>query len=197
VLDNRSSVEANVFFDTTFNRGVGIQALAFDGGASPVISEFTGDQAGDATGIRVVYSRRLSGRMTASGGYSFGTGQSISPDGITNPGELFRNDVFHTLYGQFEAEIGTGTSVKTVFRISPQATVFAIDPFRGRLAIYDPSLSILVTQNLPTLGLPFQAEAVVDARNLLDFHTSAISEVGSLRLNGQRRMLRGSILVRF
>lgn len=197
VLDNRSSIEANVFFDTTLNRGVGIQTFAFDGSASPALSEFTGNQAGDATGIRVVYSRRISGRMTASGGYSFGTGQSLSAEGVTNPGELFKSDVFHTLYGQFDADLGTGTTVRTVFRLSPQATVFAIDPFRGRLAIYDPSLSILVTQSLPTMGLPFQAEAVVDARNLLDFHAGAISEAGSLRLNGQRRTLRGGILVRF
>ena len=197
VLDNRSSIEANAFFDTTLNRGVGIQAVAFEGGSSQAMSEFTGNQTGGATGVRIVYSRRLSGRLSASGGYSFGTGQSLSSEGISNPGELFKNDVFHTLYGQFEADLSTGTNVRTIFRLSPQATVFAIDPFRGRLAIYDPSLSILVTQNLPTLGLPFQAEAVVDARNLLDFHAGAISEEGSLRLHGQRRSLRGGILVRF
>ena len=33
-------------------------------------------------------------------------------------------------------------------RFSPNATVFAIDPFAGRLGVYDPSLSIQVTQDL-------------------------------------------------
>ena len=55
--------------------------------------------------------------------------------------------------GQLNANLRNGTKVKTIFRLSPQATVFAIDPFQGRLAIYDPSLSILVTQPLPNLGV--------------------------------------------
>jgi hypothetical protein len=87
--------------------------------------------------------------------------------------------------------------VKTVFRLSPQATVFAVDPFHGRLAIYDPSLSVLVTQSLPNLGLPFHAEAMFDARNLFDFQTGVMGDDGSLRINSHRRALRGSILVRF
>ena len=70
-------------------------------------------------------------------------------------------------------------------------TVFAIDPFKGRLAIYDPGLSIFVTQSLPNLGLPFHAEAILDARNLFDFQTSVSGEFGSLRTNVQARMLRG------
>ncbi len=91
----------------------------------------------------------------------------------------------------------TGTQVKTIFRLSPQATVFAIDPFQGRLAIYDPSLSVLVTQSLPNLGLPIRAEAIVDARNLFDFQTNVSNEEGTLQLNSQRRTFRGGILVRF
>jgi hypothetical protein len=75
--------------------------------------------------------------------------------------------------------------------------VFAIDPFQGRLAIYDPSLSILVTQNLPTMGLPFHAEAMVDARNLFGFSTGVAGDDGLIKLNGQGRALRGGILVRF
>jgi hypothetical protein len=197
VLDNRSSVEANVFFDTTFNRGIGLTSLPFDSLDQAGFQEFTANQQGNAQGLRVVYSRRLSGRFSAAAGYSFGVGQKLSDDGISNPAELFQNDVFQTFFGQFEADLRTGTNVKTVFRLSPQATVFAIDPFQGRLAIYDPSLSVLVTQNLPTLGLPFHAEAIVDARNLFGFNTGAIGEDGSLRMNHQRRALRGGILVRF
>jgi hypothetical protein len=58
-------------------------------------------------------------------------------------------------------------------------------------------LSVLVTQNLPTLGLPFHAQAVVDARNIFDFQTGVGGEDGVLRLNGQGRTLKGSIQVRF
>lgn len=197
VLDNSSSIEANAFFDTTLGRGVGLTNLPFDAVAGEEFSEFVGNQQGRALGLRVVYSRRLNGYFSTSAGYSFGRGQKLSEAAITNPAELFQNDFFQSFFGQFEADLKTGTNVKTIFRLSPQATVFAVDPFQGRLAIYDPSLSILVTQNLPTLGLPFDAQAMVDARNLFDFQHGVAGEDGSLLINSQRRALRGSILVRF
>jgi hypothetical protein len=55
----------------------------------------------------------------------------------------------------------------------------------------------MVTQSLPTLGLPFRAKAVLDARNLFDFQTGVDGEEGSLKLNSGRRMLRGGISLRF
>lgn len=197
VLDNRSSVEANVFFDTTLNRGVGLTGIPVDSLDVAGFQEITGNQQGGAQGLRLVYTRRLNGNFTAAAGYSVGLGQKLSDEGISNPAELFQNDVFQTFFGQFEADLRTGTSVKTIFRLSPQATVFAVDPFQGRLAIYDPSLSVLVTQSLPTLGLPFHAEAVVDARNLLGFTSGVSGDEGTLRLNNQQRAFRGGILVRF
>jgi len=197
VLDNKSSVEANVFFDTAAGRGVGLASLPFDSPAAGDFSEFVGNQQGKAQGLRVVYNRRLNGLVSTAAGYSLGSGQKLSSQGITDPAELFQKDFFQSFFGQVEADLLSGTSVKTIFRFSPKATVFAIDPFQGRLAIYDPSLSILVTQDLPTLGLPFRAQAVVDARNLFDFQTGVTGEEGTLHLNSQRRALRGSILVRF
>lgn len=196
VLDNDSSVEANVFFDTTLGRGIGMTSIPFDS-LSGEFSEFVGNQQGNAQGMRVVYTRRLGGYFSTSAGYSFGSGQKLTEAAFTNPAELFQTGFFQSFFGQFEADLKTGTSVKTIFRLSPQATVFAIDPFQGRLAIYDPSLSVLVTQNLPTLGLPFHAEAIVDARNVFNFQNGILGEKGELRLHGQRRALRGGILVRF
>lgn len=196
ILDNKSSVEANAFFDTAFGRGVGLMRLPFDSG-SEELNNFVADQQGNSQGIRIVYSRRLNSRFSTSAGYSFGSGQKISEKAITNPAEVFENDFFQSFYGQLNADLKTGTNIKTIFRLSPQATVFAVDPFQGRLAIYDPGLSILVTQALPTLGLPFRAEAVMDARNLFDFQTGVSGEEGSLKLNSQGRILRGGILVRF
>jgi hypothetical protein len=135
--------------------------------------------------------------LNAAAGYSFGRGQRLSSGIPADPSRIFESGLFHSLFGQLTADFGTGTNVRTVFRLSSQATVFAIDPFQGRLAIYDPSLSILVTQNLPTLGLPFHAQAIVDARNLFDFQTGLFGDEGGLRVNSQRRALRGGILVRF
>lgn len=197
VLDDRSSIEAQAFLDTTLSRGVGLTSIPIDALDTAGFEEITGNQHGGAQGLRLVYSRRLGGTFSAAAGYSFGLGQKLSNEGLTNPAALFETGVFQSFFGQFEADLRTGTSVRTIFRLSPQATIFAIDPFQGRLAIYDPGLSILVTQNLPTLGLPFHAEAIVDARNLFGFSTSISGEEGVLKLSGQQRALRGGILVRF
>jgi hypothetical protein len=182
--------------DTTMGRGVGINAFAFDTLDGDGFSEFVANQQGSAQGVRVVYTRRLNGILTTSAGYSFGSGQALSGS-ISDPAHLFETDFFQSFFGQIAAELKTGTSLRTIYRLSPQATVFAIDPFRGSLAIYDPGVSVYVTQSLPSFGLPLRAEAIVDARNIFDFQSGIVGDEGSLRLSAQRRMLRGGIQVRF
>jgi hypothetical protein len=197
ILDNSSTIEGNIFLDTTLSRGVGLNALPFDTLGGDEFEQFAVNQQGRARGARIVYNRRLSGIFSTAAGYAFGSGQHLSAEAITNPSNAFENAWFHTFFGQLSADLRTGTSVRTVFRFSPDATVFAIDPFKGRLAIYDPGLSILVTQSLPTLGLPFRAQAIVDARNVFGFQQVLNGEEGSIRLAGQGRTLRGGIRVRF
>ena len=197
ILDNRSNIEAGAFFDTSLGRGVGINALPFDVLGVTEFSDFVAEQSGRARGVRVVYNRKISSVISAAAGYSFGSGQRLSADGLTDPTELFDESIFQSFFGQVSADLKSGTSVQTIFRLSPNATVFAIDPFKGRLAIYDPGLSVLVTQRLPRLGMPFKAQAMVDARNIFDFQTGLTGEDGSIRLSGQGRTLRGGILVRF
>lgn len=195
ILDRRSSVEANVFVDLTAARGVGLVNLPV-GFLNSDDQSFVANQQGRTNGARVVYARRLNGIFSTAAGYAFGRGQRLNP-APTGPANMFENSFFQTFFGQFAADFLSGTNVKTVFRLSPQATVFAIDPFQGRLAIYDPSLSVVVTQTLPTMGLPIRAEAVIDARNLLDYQTSANGDEGNFRVLSQRRVLRGGIKVRF
>ncbi len=198
-LDNRSSVEATAFLDMTSGRGVGLFASplsAFSGNTSAALSSVA-NQQGSARGLRVVYSRRLNHVWSASAGYSFGRGQKLSPRGITNPAEVFDGGYFQTMAVQLAGDWSRGTHVQTVFRFSPEATVFAIDPFAGRLAVYDPSLSIQVTQDLPTFGLPVRAQAVIDARNLLDIHARTSDGATRLQIGPNGRALRGGILLRF
>jgi hypothetical protein len=134
---------------------------------------------------------------TASAGYSFGQGQRLSASGFSNPNDMFRSSFFQTAALQLDAGFRTGTQVRTVLRFSPEATVFAIDPFAGRLGVYDPSLSIQVTQELPSFGLPVRAEAVIDARNLLDVQTSMENGYLLTAVGNNRRSVRGGISVRF
>lgn len=200
ILDNSSSVEATAFFDTTTNRGVGLMSLPLSAFANNANAEITSiaDQQGAARGVRVVYARRLNKVVSASAGYSFGRGQKLSMNGLTNPADVFSNGFFQSGAAQIIADLGTGTRVQTVFRFSPRATVFAIDPFAGRLAVYDPSLSVVVTQGLPTFGLPVRAEAILDARNLLDTQPSADDADARVQIGtALRRSVRGGVSVRF
>ncbi len=191
VLDNNSSIEATAFFDGVSGRGVSlVNSLNLN-------EPFTVEQQGDAVGARVVYTRRLSKTFSTSAGYAFGKGQKLSNESVLNPSNVFESGFFRSFVGQVNADLKTGTRIQTIFRLSPQATVFAIDPFQGKLAIYDPSLSVIITQPLPNLGIPIRATAVLDARNLFDFPTGINTEEGSLRLNLQQRILRGGISVRF
>lgn len=199
VLDNNSNVEATAFFDTTSGRGVGFLSTplsAFSGATGEALINVA-NQEGNSKGVRVVYTRRLSRHWTASAGYSFGQGQQLSPLAFSSPSELLTNGFFQTGAVQLGAVFDTGTHVRTVLRFSPDATVFAIDPFAGRLGVYDPSLSIQITQDLPSFGLPVRAEAVLDARNLLD--AQAATENGEIltQLLSGRRSVRGGISVRF
>ena len=198
VLDNNSNVAATAFFDTHRGRGVGLLStpLSFSGTTGEALINVA-NQEGNSKGVRVVYTRRLSRHWTASAGYSFGQGQQLSPLPFSSPSELLTNGFFQTGALQLGAVFDTGTHVRTVLRFSPDATVFAIDPFAGRLGVYDPSLSIQVTQDLPSFGLPVRAEAVLDARNLLD--AQAATENGEIltQLLSGRRSVRGGISVRF
>jgi hypothetical protein len=199
VLDNRSNVDAAAFLDMTSGRGVGLLAMplsAFSGDAAlPIMN--VANQNGSARGMRVVYTRRLNHVWSASAGYSFGRGQRLAMSGISDPNDFFSNGFFQTAAVQLAGDWSKGTHVQTVFRFSPQATVFAIDPFAGRLAVYDPSLSVQVTQDLPTFGLPVRAQAVIDARNLFDFQTRTMNGETLVEIGNTGRSVRGGILVRF
>jgi hypothetical protein len=198
-LNNRSTVEATAFLDLTAGRGVGLLATpisAFSGDAGRSLVRVA-NQEGSTRGGRVVYSNRLNHVWNASAGYSFGLGQRVSPSGIVNPAQLFEGGFFHSVALQIAGDWSTGTHVQTVFRFSPEATVFAIDPFAGQLAVYDPSLSIQVTQDLPTFGLPLRAQAIVDARNLFDVQTTTTNGETILLVGPNGRSVRGGISVRF
>src|SRR5437588_4014745 len=199
VLDNHSNLEASAFVDLTSGRGVGLMAAplsAFSGNSSNALLSIA-NQEGSARGVRVVYSRRLNHVWSAAAGYSLGRGQKLSPGGLIDPGSVFSNGFFQTAALQVAGDWSTGTHVQTVFRFSPDATVFAIDPFAGRLAVYDPSLSVQVTQDLPTFGLPMRAQAVLDARDLLDLQPRTSNSTTILRMGPNGRTLRGGISVRF
>ena len=198
VVDDKSNFEGTAFFDTTVGRGVGLLSTpitAFSGSTGDGFMNVA-NQEGASRGMRLVYTRRLSRVWTASAGYAFGRGQRLADD-FASPSEMFESGFFQTAAFQLGAGFNTGTNIRTVLRFSPNATVFAIDPFAGRLAVYDPSLSIQVTQELPSFGLPLRAEAVIDARNLFDFQANIDNGEILTQLGTGRRSVRGGISLKF
>ena len=199
VLDSRSNLEGTAFFDSTSARGVGLLSTPTTAFSGPAGEGFinVANQQGASQGMRLVYTRRLSRMWTASGGYAFGRGQRLASGDISAPAEIFESGLFQSAALQLGVDLGSGTNIRTVLRFSPNATVFAIDPFAGRLAVYDPSLSVQVTQELPSFGLPVRAEAVLDARNLLDIQPSTENGEILTQLTTGRRSVRGGISLRF
>ena len=198
ILSEKSSVEMMAFFDTVSGYGVGLLAVPVEtGSADPLIRN--AELKGRSRGVRVVYHHRVNSVIEGAIGYSFGEGQSLDAGGITEPANLFDNKMFHVFSAKIDANfVQTGTRVSTVLRLAPEQAVFAIDPFQGQIATYDPNLNVSLTQDLPSLGfLPGQWQAVVDLRNLLDQQASVSDERQELIEGRFQRLVRVGVSLRF
>lgn len=196
VLDDHSSVEMMAFFDTVSGHGVGLLAIPAEQGDTTFLTQ---QQKGRAKGLRVVYKRQLTAAIDGSVGYSFGEGQRLSEAGITEPARLFSNGTFHVVSARVNANfVRTGTRLSTVLRLAPSKAMFAIDPFQGQMATYDPNISITLTQDLPNFGfIPGQLQALVDVRNLFDQQLSVSDEMQELVASRFNRLVRVGVSVRF
>lgn len=207
--DGDSALEFSAFYDLISGHGVGVLALPLE--ASPETQATLQEVAhqitamnGAARGIRLMYKRSMNDHISASVGYSFGRGArlnqtgQIALDSIT-PAQLFRGGFFQVATAKLDLDYTqeTGTRISTVIRLSPSAVVFAIDPFAGRMSVYDPNINIYVTQDLPNFGLPVRWQALVDVRNLLD-HSNGVDD-GMMQLVTARshRIVRGGLAFRW
>jgi carboxypeptidase family protein len=198
ILSDKSSLEMMAFFDTVSGHGVGLLAVPNEASqGDPVLR--AEEQSGRTRGLRVVYHRHISKVIDGSVGYAFGEGQQLDRRGITTPGNLFSNALFHVVSAKMDANfVTTGTKVSTVLRLSPGQAMFAIDPFQGQISTYDPNLSLSLTQELPSLSfIPGQWAAVVDLRNLLDQQASVTDDRQELVASRFHRLVRIGLALRF
>ena len=149
----------------------------------------------------MVVRRALTDRITTTLGYSAGHGHHIHGLRATSgsPAGNFHERLFQVATGQVDLDLvdQTGTRISAVLRLSPSPFLFAIDPFAGQMGVYDPTLNLYVTQELPNLGLPIQWQAIVDLRNLLN-QAPVIEEGGALLLaTRSRRVIRGGVAFRW
>lgn len=198
LLSDKSSVEMMAFLDTVSGHGVGLLAVPNDASqADPAIRNE--EQSGRSRGLRVVYRRHVNRIIDGSVGYAFGEGQQLDRRGITTPANLFSNGVFHVVSAKVDANfVSTGTRISSVLRLAPGHAVFAIDPFQGQNSIYDPNLSVSLTQELPSVSfIPGQWAAVVDLRNLFDQQASVADERQELVASRFHRLVRVGLSLRF
>jgi hypothetical protein len=171
----------------------------------------------------VTYSQRLTELLSATVGYAFGQGQKLSAAGLIESSPFFVRDLFHVFSARMDAVCPwTRTHLAVNFRTAPRSAVFAIDPFyrpphgefpavaavteaafsagaaASRFQVFDPTISVIVTQELPVLPfLPGRWEASIEARNLLNAHSDLGPEASSVFINRFYRSIRGSLAVRF
>ena len=198
ILSDKSSVEVMAFFDTVSGHGVGLLAVPVERhGSRPMLRNEA--LSGRSRGLRVVYHRRVNNIIEGAVGYAFGEGQSMNSQGITEPAELFDNKLFHVFSAKIDANfVRTGTRVSTVLRIAPEQAVFAIDPFEGQIATYDPNLNISLVQDLPRIGfVPGNLQAIIDLRNLLDQQASVADDRQELIASRFNRLIRVGVSLRF
>jgi len=194
LIDNRSFIEGTVFIDIVGQNELSLLGINTNG---ETIGDFTETLTEGTSGVNVIYSRSLDSKLSFSSGYSFGISPRLRINPTTDVLDVAEKSSYHTFFAQLSTDIGRSTRIRTIVRFSPQATVYSIDPFLGKVMVHDPGVSFIVTRLLPNLGLPIRAEASLDARNIFDFPTEAGSEEGTIRLANHRRMLRGGIMVRF
>lgn len=205
-----SSLEVSAFYDIISGHGLGVLALPLE--ASPETEAAFAEVArgvtamqGAARGVRVMYARRFGEHVTAAAGYSIGRGSRLddrfAPRDLAEltPSRLIRQGYFQVATAKLDLDFSerTGTRISTVVRLSPDAVIFAIDPFAGRLSVYDPNINIYVTQDLPSFGLPVKWQAMVDIRNLLN-QLGGVDD-GVLQLVAARnfRTVRGGVAFRW
>jgi hypothetical protein len=185
------------FFDTVSGHGVGLLAVPND--AQTQADYRAVEQSGRQRGMRLVYHHRINKVIDAAAGYAFGEGQQFDGRGINEPAHLFCNARFQVFSAKIDANfVSTGTRVSTVMRVAPSQAVFAIDPFQGQVATYDPNISVMLTQDLPGLGfLPGQWQALVDLRNLFDQQGVISDERQELVASRFHRLVRIGLSLRF
>ena len=209
--DGSGSVGATLFYDQIEGHGVGLVPLlpvgsigATANGAhavhAPASSQVRALQ-GNVRGGRVVVRRAITDRISATLGYSAGYGRHVHNLRAASPSPAgnFHERLFQVATGQVDLDLvdRTGTRISTVLRLTPSPLLFAIDPFAGQMGVYEPTINVYLTQDLPRFGLPIQWQAIVDLRNLLN-QAPVIEEGGALLLaTRSSRVIRGGVAFRW
>jgi carboxypeptidase family protein len=147
-------------------------------------------------GLRLFINREFNGFETGFG-YTAATAPGFSPYAIAidDVRSQINQRRFHVVTARVKTDFElTNTELTAVYRWVSKYAAGAIDPYQQTSEYNDPSLSISITQNIPTFGVvPAKVQAIFDARNL--FEQPFGSSRNQLALSP--RFVRGGINIRF
>jgi hypothetical protein len=190
-LNDDTKVSVAVFRDRVDNHSLFVSApdgrvglMIFDGRNMP------------SQGVRVHVNKEIWG-VDAGLGYTAASGIGISKDAATFDevrGNLTRRN-YHVVTARLKTDLdATNTELTAVYRWSSDFAAAAIDPYQSLVEYNDPTLSITVAQNLPTLRtFPGKIQAIIDARNLLE----PTFGPRKAQLTPSPRLVKGGINIRF
>ena len=189
-VDDATKISLAAFQDRTNYRALFVTAE--DGRHGLLI---LGSKENPSQGIRLFVNREFNGFETGLG-YTVATGPGISPLATTldEMREQVSQQRFHIVTARFKTDFNlTHTQLTAVYRWVSRYAAGAIDPYQQSAEYSDPSLSISITQNLPTFGaIPAKVQAILDARNLFE------QPVGTRnQLTVSPRYVKGGINIRF
>jgi hypothetical protein len=189
-LDDVTKVSMAVFQDRSNYRALFVTApdgrhglLIFDGKNNP------------SQGVRMFLNREFNGFETGFG-YTVASGPGFSPYAFMGDvRKQIQQRQFHVVTARVKTDFElTNTELTAVYRWVSKYAAGAIDPYQQNSEYNDPSLSISITQNLPTFGVvPAKVQAIFDARNL--FEQPFGSSRNQLALSP--RFVKGGINIRF
>lgn len=190
-LDDATKVSAAVFQDRANYRALFVAAP--DGRHGLLILD---SKNYPSQGVRLFLNREFNGFETGFG-YTVASGPAMSP--LSSTLEQVRSQVsqrqFHVVTARVKTDFSlTNTQLTAVYRWVSRYAAGMIDPYQQAAEFNDPTLSISITQNLPTFGaIPAKVQAIFDARNLLE------QPFGSSRtqLAVSPRYVKGGINIRF
>jgi len=123
-----------------------------------------------AEGFRMHLNRRFR-NFEAGLGYTTATGIGLkNPVDIDEIQNQLQQRRFHVVAARFKADLdATQTEITAVYRWVSDFSATRIDPYQRFVEYNDPTLSVSIAQNLPTMRMfPAKLQAIVDARNLFE-----------------------------
>jgi hypothetical protein len=149
-----------------------------------------------STGARLNVNRQFR-NFEAGLGYTCVSGVGINDQATTF--DEMRHQIerrrFQSVAARFKADVdATQTQITAVYRWTSASSASRLDPYQKVMEYNDPTLSLSITQNLPTWRMfPGKVQAILDARNLLDQSFGAPrTQVGLYP-----RLVKGGINIKF